>query len=164
MTEDETPDGLRLARQIADSYRSGGTAPLEPKRSNRKRRLRVVRENSEDPQALGDVLNSVMDEQGWAEKLANTRVFTDWPGLVGPDIASHSAVEQFEEQILHVRTSSTAWAKELKLLAPQLVAKLNDELGHGSVTRIEVRGPAAPNWSKGPRHVKGGRGPRDTYG
>ncbi|MER2138161.1 MAG: DUF721 domain-containing protein, partial [Arthrobacter sp.] len=29
--------------------------------------------------------------------------------------------------------------------------------------RIEVIGPAAPNWRKGLRSVKG-RGPRDTYG
>ncbi|EBV8528738.1 DUF721 domain-containing protein, partial [Streptococcus agalactiae] len=39
-----------------------------------------------------------------------------------------------------------------------------EALGPGVVTRIEVAGPQAPSWRKGPRTVRGGRGPRDTYG
>jgi predicted nucleic acid-binding Zn ribbon protein len=45
-----------------------------------------------------------------------------------------------------------------------LVRRLNEELGHGTVTVIEVLGPNVPSWKKGRRSVRGGRGPRDTYG
>jgi predicted nucleic acid-binding Zn ribbon protein len=48
-------------------------------------------------------------------------------------------------------------------MAPQLVAVLNEALGQGSVTRVQVIGPQAPSWKKGRRSVPG-RGPRDTYG
>jgi predicted nucleic acid-binding Zn ribbon protein len=50
------------------------------------------------------------------------------------------------------------------MLAPRIVAKLNEALGDGTVTRIEVRGPQAPSWKNGPRSIRGARGPRDTYG
>ena len=63
-----------------------------------------------------------------------------------------------------MRTDSTAWATQLRLLAPQLVQRLNQELGHGTVTVIEVLGPHLPTWRKGSRSVRDGRGPRDTYG
>ena len=36
-------------------------------------------------------------------------------------------------------------------------------VGHNVVTRLNIHGPAAPSWNKGPRRVQG-RGPRDTYG
>jgi predicted nucleic acid-binding Zn ribbon protein len=49
------------------------------------------------------------------------------------------------------------------MLAPQIVAKINREVGHGSVLRIRAQGPSGPSWRFGPRHVSG-RGPRDTYG
>ncbi|MEZ5093552.1 MAG: DciA family protein [Nocardioides sp.] len=42
-----------------------------------------------------------------------------------------------------VRTDSTAWATQLRLLAPTVVRRLNEELGPDTVTVIEVLGPAA---------------------
>ena len=61
-------------------------------------------------------------------------------------------------------TDSTAWKTQLTLLAPQLVARLNQDLGPGTVSVIEVVGPHLPTWRKGPRSTRDGRGPRDTYG
>jgi predicted nucleic acid-binding Zn ribbon protein len=49
-------------------------------------------------------------------------------------------------------------------MAPQLVAKLNEALGDGTVTRVTVLGPQGPSWKKGRLSVRDGRGPRDTYG
>ena len=34
----------------------------------------------------------------------------------------------------------------------------------GEEARITILGPAAPSWKHGPRSVRDGRGPRDTYG
>ena len=91
-------------------------------------------------------------------------VFGRWPELVGPEVAEHCTPETFDEGRLVVRTDSTAWATQLKLLAPTVVRRLNEELGHGTVTVIEVLGPHGPTWKKGPRSARDGRGPRDTYG
>ena len=84
--------------------------------------------------------------------------------LVGPEIGAHSRAESFADGRLVVRTDSTQWATELRLLAPTVVRRLNEDLGHGTVVMIEVLGPHAPSWKHGSRSVRGGRGPRDTYG
>ena len=91
-------------------------------------------------------------------------VFGRWGELVGAEVAQHCTPETFADGKLVVRTDSTAWATQLRLLAPTVVRRLNQELGHGTVTLIEVLGPHLPSWKKGPRSVRDGRGPRDTYG
>lgn len=159
---DESDDVLRLAREIADAYRTGTPAAPQRRRPVR-RRGPARRAGREDAVALGDVLGEMVQSQGWEERLAASRVFTDWAQIVGPEVAQHCSVHEFADGVVHIQADSTAWAKELKLLAPRLVAKLNHELGDGQVLRIDVRGPQAPSWKKGPRSVKG-RGPRDTYG
>jgi len=63
-----------------------------------------------------------------------------------------------------VRADSTAWASQLRLMTPQLLAKLNAALGDGTIKKIVIKGPDAPSWKHGPRSVSDGRGPRDTYG
>jgi predicted nucleic acid-binding Zn ribbon protein len=156
-------DPLDLARQIANSYRGKG-APGAPGPRRRSRPVKPARPNKEDPSTIADLLGEVVRNQGWADKLDDQRIFTDWARIVGPEVAQHAEIEGFEETIVHIRASSTAWATQLKLLAPRIVAKLNDALGDGTVTRIEVRGPQAPSWKNGPRSIRGARGPRDTYG
>ncbi len=105
-----------------------------------------------------------MGDHGWELDLRVHGVFGRWPELVGQEVSSHCTPESFADGRLVVRTDSTAWATQLKLLAPTLVRRLNEELGHGTVVVIEVLGPHGPTWKKGPRSVRDGRGPRDTYG
>ena len=158
-------DPLDLARQIANSYRGGGKgAPGGPAPKKRNRPAKPARGKNEDPSTISDLLGEVVKNQGWADKLEDQRIFTDWARIVGAEVAQHAVIEGFEDSIVHVRASSTAWATQLKLLAPRIVAKLNEALGNGTVTRLEVRGPQAPSWKSGPRSIRGARGPRDTYG
>jgi predicted nucleic acid-binding Zn ribbon protein len=158
-------DPLELARRIANSYRgSGKGTPGAPAQKRRVRPARPSRAKNEDPSSIADLLGQVVRDQGWAEQLDDQRIFTEWAVIVGPEVAQHAQIEGFEQTIAHVRASSTAWATQLKMLAPRIVAKLNEALGDGTVTRIEVRGPQAPSWKNGPRSIRGARGPRDTYG
>ena len=117
-----------------------------------------------DPQPLDDTLGRLVADRGWELDLRVQGVFGRWPELVGPEVAAHCTPESFADGRLVVRTDSTAWATQLRLLAPTLVRRLNEDLGHGTVTVIEVLGPHLPTWKKGPRSVRDGRGPRDTYG
>ena len=55
-------------------------------------------------------------------------------------------------------------ATQLRLLAGNLIRRLNAELGDSTVRRVNVRGPGAPAARQGGLRVRGGRGPRDTYG
>jgi predicted nucleic acid-binding Zn ribbon protein len=89
-----------------------------------------------------------------------------WPQIVGEDVAKHCVPERYDEgeRVLTVRCDSTAWATNLRLLAPTLVARLNEDLGHGTVQLIKVQGPGGPARRYGPLRAPGSTGPGDTYG
>ena len=117
-----------------------------------------------DPQLLDQALGRLIANHGWEVDLRVQGVFGRWAELVGDEVAAHCTPESFDEGRLVVRTDSTAWATQLKLLAPAVVRRLNEDLGHGTVTVIEVLGPHLPTWTKGRFSSRDGRGPRDTYG
>ena len=85
------------------------------------------------------------------------------PVEVGPGDAVVGATVNAGGRLV-VQTDSTAWATQMRLLAATVVRRLNQELGDGNVTVIDVQGPAGLSWKKGRRSVRDGRGPRDTYG
>lgn len=157
-------DPLELARRIAQSYRGQGAPGAPAPRKRSRRPAPPPRAANDDPSTISDLLGQVVRNQGWSEKLDDQRIFTDWAVIVGAEVAQHAQIDGFEDTVVHVRATSTAWATQLKLLAPRIVAKLNEALGDGTVTRIDVRGPQAPSWKSGPRSIRGARGPRDTYG
>lgn len=121
------------------------------------------RDGGRDPMGLGKIVGRLITDRGWSSPLAVGSVMAQWNTLVGAEISAHAQPESFEVTTLHVRTDSTSWATQLRLLAPSLLARFDAELGRGVVTKILVLGPTAPSWRKGFRSVKG-RGPRDTYG
>lgn len=167
-------DGLDLARALARaSAKAGppagkGRKRRQPPASGTPRRGRSRASGSHpddrDPQTLDATLGRLVSDHGWGLDLRVHGVFGRWEELVGADVAQHCIPESFADGKLLVRTDSTAWATQLKLLAPTVVRRLNEELGHGTVTIIEVLGPHLPTWKKGLRTSRDGRGPRDTYG
>ncbi len=116
-----------------------------------------------DPQLLGRSVERLVAERGWEAEAAVGSVIGRWDLVVGAEVADHCAPESYADAVLTVRADSTAWATQVRLLAPMLVARLNAECGDGSVVRVNVLGPGRPSWRKGAFHVRG-RGPRDTYG
>lgn len=148
------PRGLDLAKQIARAARGATPKPRGKKKSEKR---------TDGPTPIGDLLGEVMDSRGWTKELNVHQLLSRWPTLVGPVNAAHCEPESYADGVLTVRAESSTWAASLRTMAPQLVAVLNESLGQGSVTRVQVIGPQAPNWKKGRRSVPG-RGPRDTYG
>ncbi|WP_245565319.1 DUF721 domain-containing protein [Nocardioides insulae] len=169
-TDEHRADGLDLARALMHAT---AKTPA-PKASTRRRgprrdrptgaRLSGAHPDDRDPQLLDATLSRLVDDHGWDLSLRVHGVFGRWAEIVGAEIADHCTPETFTEGRLVVRTDSTAWATQLTLLAPTLVRRLNEDLGHGTVTLIEVLGPHGPSWKKGRRSIRGARGPRDTYG
>jgi predicted nucleic acid-binding Zn ribbon protein len=159
--------GLDLARSVAGRLK-GMKGPSKPGRLLRRRRtadptVSGARPDDRDPQPLDAAIGRLMRDQGWEVDVAVHGVMARWPAIVGPEVARHCTPERYADAELTVRTDSTAWATQVRLLAPDLVRRLNAELGDGTVARVTVLGPNAPTWRKGPRTIRG-RGPRDTYG
>lgn len=159
--------GLDLARSVGRriSARSGP----DPVRRRRRRERRDPQSSGaapdgRDPQLIGAALESLLERQGWSTTVSLHLLLARWSTLVGQVNAEHSRPEGYTDGVLSVRADSTAWATSLRAMAPQLVARLNAELGQGTVLRIAVSGPDAPSWKHGRRSIRGARGPRDTYG
>jgi len=167
-TPDHDDTGLDLARTLARA--TARTSPGRRKASRRVDRPRTpgrisgAHPDDRDPQTLDSALTRMVDDRGWQVDLRVASMFARWAEIVGPEVGAHSKAESFADGRLVVRTDSSAWATQLKLLAPSVVRRLNDDLGHGTVQVIEVLGPHAPSWKHGQRSVRDGRGPRDTYG
>jgi predicted nucleic acid-binding Zn ribbon protein len=167
------PQGLDLARSLAGRLKGMKGRQARPGRVVRRKRstgrttdprVSGARPDDRDPQLLNDTIGRLLRDQGWEVDVAVHGVMARWPAIVGPEVAQHCMPERYADTELTVRTDSTAWATQVRMLAPDLVRRLNAELGDGTVTRVIVIGPNAPTWRKGPRTVRGGRGPRDTYG
>lgn len=158
------PSGLDLARGIARSYQNLAGRPVNQRKPGRKRRAPTTPTEPGQPQQISDIMANMVRQRGWEKDLAVHKLFTDWPTVVGGGVAEHCKPVDYVDGQVTVQADSTAWATQLRLLAPRIVAKLNELLGDGSVVRIEVLAPAGPSWKKGIRTVRGQRGPRDTYG
>lgn len=188
--DDHDETGLELARATARSLAGAARAVqtgIGRTRAKARRRARAVdpqasgaHADDRDPQTLDVTLGRLVAEQGWAEDIRMHGVFGRWATIVGPTVAQHTTPVSFhpaEEDAtppgrgdrpvggrLVVRTDSTAWATQMRLLAPTVVRRLNEELGDGTVAVIDVQGPSVPSWKRGRRSIRGARGPRDTYG
>jgi predicted nucleic acid-binding Zn ribbon protein len=163
-----------LARAKADAL-AKGNRPARPQGQGRERdasdpgaeRRPGRRPRKDDPEPLGTAIGGLIDARGWREAAAVGSVFGRWAEIVGTDLAAHTKPESLDQGELTVTADSTAWATQVRLLAAHLVRRLNAELSDGTVQRVRVRGPAGasgPPRRPGEWRVRGGRGPRDTYG
>jgi predicted nucleic acid-binding Zn ribbon protein len=138
--------GIELARealaQAKADARERGALPGQ----GRKKRRKPVRESGRGG--------------GWQERAAVGGVFGRWPQIVGPELAEHTKPETFEDGILVIAADSASWATQVRLLAANLVKRLNEDLGHGTVQRVKVVGPSSGKRGGGRLRVTGGRGPR----
>lgn len=164
--EERRDDGLDLARSLTRAT-AASTPAARKKRTRRQRTDSQVsgsHPDDRDPQLLSAMVEKIVGDQGWELELRVRGVFARWPELVGEEIAAHSTPETFADGKLVVRTDSTAWATQLTYLVPTVLKRLNEDLGDGTVTILEVLGPQGPSWKKGRLSSRDGRGPRDTYG
>jgi predicted nucleic acid-binding Zn ribbon protein len=113
-----------------------------------------ARPRRDDPQPLTAAFGGLLSARGWREQAAVGAVFGHWAEIVGPQLALHAKPESFESGELTVTADSSAWAAQLRLMAPQLVKRLAEELGHGAVRRIRVKGPTGPARSPGRLRVR----------
>lgn len=168
------PRGADLAREALAAARAStaarrkaaGRTPMAGRGSAanlRRRRWSGSGPDARDPQPLGATLRAWVSSASAGADLKKATLFARWDKIVGPEVADHCAPVSLNEGELLVEAESTAWATQIRMLAPQLLKRINAEVGDRTVIRIRARGPAGPSWKFGYRHVSG-RGPRDTYG
>ena len=135
--------------------------------NGKRTRKKAIRENipsATDPLLLADLISHLMVERDWKSGVAEGTFFSNWAQVVGQEISLHATPLSLLEGVLTLQTSSTAWAVQLKLVAPDLLQTIKANSPEVLIEKILVIGPNGPNWKKGVRTIRGARGPRDTYG
>ncbi len=93
---------------------------------------------------VAKVASAALGKRGFAE----AGVITDWPEIVGPQLAAHSSPVRLAfprgrraEGTLHIRVAG-AFAVELQHLEPLVVERINRYFGYRAVARLAmVQGP-----------------------
>jgi predicted nucleic acid-binding Zn ribbon protein len=89
------------------------------------------------PTPVADALSSFLEKSGIAERVEQAGAVEDWPGVVGPQIASvTSARAVTADGTLFVAVKTSSWMNELSLMEPELLRKLNLAPGRAPLKRI----------------------------
>ncbi|WP_017539618.1 DUF721 domain-containing protein [Nocardiopsis halophila] len=147
MTDDEgasaapSPSGIDLARQALAQARAAarerGASPGPRPQQRRRGRVRSRR----DPQPFGEAVRAWLAERGYAEQVAVGGVFGRWSEIVGEFNAQHLRPVSYEGGELVVAAESATMAAHARAMARDLIRRLNEELGQGTVHTIKVNGP-----------------------
>jgi len=144
--------GAELARQALAQARAAarerGAAPEQRPRRVRRRSGR----SRDEPQLFGDAVRAWLAEHGWQEQVAVGGVFGRWSEIVGEYNAQHLRPVSYEEGELVIAADSATMAAHARAMVRDLLRRLNEELGHGTVHSIKVQAPGRGRAS-GPRRV-----------
>ncbi|HEY3210482.1 MAG TPA: DUF721 domain-containing protein [Actinomycetota bacterium] len=87
---------------------------------------------SDEPQALGSVLDVLGAERRLAAGLVLGALGRRWPTVVGERLAEESAPAALDGGVLLVKASSAAWAAQIRFLANQIAEGANRVLEGGA--------------------------------
>jgi hypothetical protein len=106
-------------------------------------------------EAVGHIVNDVLDARGWREKVLEQMAVELWPEVVGDTMARHTMAEKFRGGTLNVRARSPQWTQELHFHQARIIARLNGRLRKPIVQKIRCYvtpprgikvGALKPNW------------------
>jgi predicted nucleic acid-binding Zn ribbon protein len=81
---------------------------------------------SSRPTPIGEAIKAYTASAGLARRIDLAQMVDEWPKLVGPQIAAVTRAESVTpDGVLRVRVVSAAWANELSLMMPKIMARLN---------------------------------------
>jgi predicted nucleic acid-binding Zn ribbon protein len=93
----------------------------------------------DDPRPLKDSLDMVARAMGAPPAVALGSLFSRWPELVGATLAAHCRPLSLVRGVLVVAVDHNAWAAQLRWLENDVLRRLEERLGAGVVSALEVR-------------------------
>jgi len=97
-----------------------------------------------DPRPASAAIAALADGLAPATTLAGVQRV--WPDVVGDVVAAQADPTAERDGVLTVTCASAVWAQELDLMGPDLVARLNAELGASEVRSLRCSCAPARGW------------------
>lgn len=92
------------------------------------------------PARVAELLPGFLKRAGIEQRVAQAAVLAEWPVLVGERIAAVTSAEGVRDDgVLVVAVRTPAWAQELSLMTPQIIARVNAGRGSGRIEGIHWR-------------------------
>jgi predicted nucleic acid-binding Zn ribbon protein len=88
---------------------------------------------------LFTVLPAVLKEVDHTPKADESVVFAAWRRAAGEPLSRRAVPVEYADKRLVVAVEDKTWQKHMQELAPQLVARVNEAVGQGTVEYIEFR-------------------------
>jgi predicted nucleic acid-binding Zn ribbon protein len=98
-----------------------------------------------EPRPLGPAVAALAERLAPLTLLAGVQRV--WPQAAGEVVAAQAEPTGESGGVLVLTCSSAVWAQELDLMAPELIARLNNLLGGAPVRALRCRTVAARGWS-----------------
>lgn len=102
--------------------------------------------NDDGPVRIGRSIQRLLDSVGAPPASAIRAVFDGWQQIVGDALARHTRPLSLQDGVLTVAVDHPAWATQIHLLASDLLAKFEKELGETTVVALHVQ-VRADGWS-----------------
>jgi hypothetical protein len=80
------------------------------------------------PARVSDILEEVLSAQGLRSVTWMVRLREAWPEIVGPHLSGKTSPDRMKNRVLTVLVRNHAWAQELQLGKPLLLARINEIL------------------------------------
>jgi predicted nucleic acid-binding Zn ribbon protein len=88
---------------------------------------------------LAKTLGKILKARGMQARLHEYRIGNQWDRTVGPAIARHAQPQGLRAGKLALVVDSPAWMQQLSLMKPELIEKLNRDLGRETVKDITLK-------------------------
>ncbi|PLX80751.1 MAG: hypothetical protein C0616_07640 [Desulfuromonas sp.] len=100
---------------------------------------RPERPSLRKPLNAGSVLSDLLTGAGLGDKMKGYRAWQCWDEVVGPQIADHARPKRLRNGVLEVSVDQPIWMQQLRLMAPQILERLNRALKGEIVKEIYWR-------------------------
>ena len=88
---------------------------------------------------LSSTLGSMLKALGLQSHLSGYRIFGQWEQTVGAVIARHARPQTVRGTKLYLSVDSPAWMQQLSLMKPELIEKVNKNLGRDAIKDIALK-------------------------
>ncbi|MGH9101934.1 MAG: DciA family protein [Acidimicrobiales bacterium] len=96
-------------------------------------------DGQEDPVAIGSSLDRLLNGMHGPGRAVLRVVFGSWEEAVGPAVAEHARPAALRQGTLVVAVDHPAWATQLRLMGPDLLARLERLAGTPVADQVQVR-------------------------
>jgi hypothetical protein len=87
---------------------------------------------------IKDLLDKLMENYGYSDKLKEQEVIAVWNRVMGPFILSHTTRIRYDKNCIYVQLTTPSVKNELMMTRSAIIEKLNTELGSTLIKEMHI--------------------------